>query len=255
MKLFYIPLFLLFGILCSNHVQAQTVRPYPYYSMLNWDTSPYKSYRFTRQNASWEWINFRLLFPNGYDSTAVNGKEYPLIIVLHGGGESGRREWDNTDKTNSPYPVDDPRRDNNDHHLLFGGREHLAPVEDSGRFPGLLLFPQNSYGNWVKIRRCHPPPSGPGKGNCYLDRVSGGPPGSLIPAKTFIFMGCRQGESGTWLAAYKRPDPVRLAALPMSAFGNPAMTTSTGKSFPSGYSRANGYQTQVMGHKANRGGH
>ena len=220
MKKRFVTLFFLLGIWCHSGLYAQRVDPIPYYPMLNWDTSPYKSFRFTRPNASWEWINFRLLFPNGFDSTANDGTKYPLIIELHGAGESGRMEWNNTTKTNSPYAVDDPRRDNNDHHLLFGGREHLSAIQ-TGRFPGFVLFPQNSYGTWVK-----------GKGDVsstmhqdlekaielveYLVKNL-----KVDPSRIYIH-GLSAGGLGTWLAAYKRPD-LFAAALPMSAPGDPAM--------------------------------
>ena len=122
-------------------VQAQSVKAVPYNSMLQWDTSPYKSYRFTgRANSAESWINFRLLFPSDYDSTAQDGKKYPLIIVLHGTGESARMEWNNSTRTNTPYPTGDKRIDNNDHHLLFGGQQHLNAMKN-GQYQGFVLLP------------------------------------------------------------------------------------------------------------------
>ena len=199
---------------------GQTVSPTEYYSMLNWDTSPFKSYRYTRPEVSWEWINFRLLFPNGYDSLAQDNKKYPIIIMLHGAGESGRMEWNNTTKTNTPYPRDDPRRDNNDHQLMFGGREHLAAVQ-SGRFPGFVLFPQNSYGVWVDGKGeassdFHPDLKKATELLEYLVKKL-----KIDPSRIYIH-GLSAGGKGVWLAAHKRPD-LFAAALPMSAPGDPAM--------------------------------
>lgn len=215
-------IFLAIALLCGSLsiTSAQTVRSVDYYPMLTWDTSPYKSLRYTRENVSWQWINFRLLFPNGYDSLAQDNKKYPIIIMLHGAGESGRMEWNNSTKTNSPYPINDPRRDNNDHHLMFGGREHLNAVQ-ADRFPGFVLFPQNSYGVWVD-----------GKGEAtasfhddlekaielleYLVQHL-----KIDPSRIYIH-GLSAGGKGVWLAAHKRPD-IFAAALPMSAPGDPAM--------------------------------
>ena len=217
-KNYFSTLLLLFGLLCSLETGAQSVAETPYYPMLNWDTSPYKSYRFT--SADKEWINFRLLFPNGYDSTAADGNRYPLIIVLHGGGESGRMQWNNSTKSNTPYPKDDPRRDNNDHHLLYGGKEHRDAVQKN-RFPGFVLFPQNSYGTWVNG-------AGGAETSMYkelekaLDLLE-----YLIqelkvdPERVYIH-GLSKGGVGCWYAAYKRPE-LFAAALPMSAPGDPAM--------------------------------
>ena len=66
-------LFFIFGSVSQLEAPRRSGR-FLYYSMNNWDTSPYKSYRFTNKGASWEWINFRLLFPVDYDSTAQGRK-------------------------------------------------------------------------------------------------------------------------------------------------------------------------------------
>ena len=202
----------------SAMAQSEGVKPVSYYPMQNWDTSPYKSFQYTTENGYWDWINFRLLYPNGYDSTAQDGEEYPLIVMLHGGGESGRMMWNNTTKSNSPYPKDDPRRDNNDHQLLFGGKEHLKAVE-SGRFPGFVLFPQNFYGTWVRED---------GGATYFHDDLR--KTMELIeylvehlkidPSRIYIH-GLSAGAKGTWLAAARRPD-LFAAALPMSGHSNPA---------------------------------
>ncbi|WP_017734097.1 PKD domain-containing protein [Nafulsella turpanensis] len=220
MRKVHLFLSLLIGLFGTGLLEAQTVKPVSYYPMLEWDTSPYKSYRYTRENTSWDYINFRLLFPNGYDSTANNGKKYPLIIVLHGGGESALMEWNNSTKTNTLYPEGDPRRENNDHQLFYGGRQHLEAVR-SGRFPGFVLFPQNFYGTWIND-------NGEPTTETYKDLQK---TLELIdflvqklkidPSRIYI-QGLSNGGGGTWHAIYKRPD-LFAAALPMSHRGHPAM--------------------------------
>ena len=218
--------FLLFTLLSLalpiHFLQAQSVIHTPYYPMQNWDTSPYKSFRFESAQRPGEYINFRMLLPNGYDSSATDAPSYPLLLVLHGAGESARMKWDNGNKTNTPYPEGDPRIDNNDHHLLYGGREHLEAVE-SGSFPGFVVFPQNSYGSWVE-----------GKGDAasalhrdlqkalelidYLKK-------ELNVNRSQIYVhGLSNGGAATWYAAYKRPK-LFAAALPMSSPGDPAMAS------------------------------
>ncbi len=221
MKNYYTAFFLLLSFVLAEHgLQAQSVSPTPYYSMQNWDTSPYKSYRFESARRAGEFINFRMLYPNGYDSAATNTEAYPLLLVLHGAGESARMEWNNSNKTNSPYPEGDPRIDNNDHHLFYGGQEHLKAVK-SGRFPGFVVFPQNFYGSWIK-----------GNGE-----VSAGMHRDLektlelidflakqlnVDPKRIYIEGLSNGGSGSWFAAWSRPE-LFAAALPMSSSGDPAM--------------------------------
>jgi predicted peptidase len=98
-------------------------------------------------NSASSFLNFRVIFPPGYNKLDVN-KKYPMIIMLHGAGESGR-VW----QGRFDYDNTDPRFDNNSNQLLNGGNEHqLAvnkPSTDSKAFPGIVVFPQvNSSGSW-----------------------------------------------------------------------------------------------------------
>ncbi|HEY3404144.1 MAG TPA: Ig-like domain-containing protein, partial [Ohtaekwangia sp.] len=71
-------------------------------------------------------IKFRLLPPNGY--TVGGGTKYPLIVFLHGSGES------------SP---DAPAYVNNEHQLLHGGQTHINAVRNNPvKFNGFLFYPQ-----------------------------------------------------------------------------------------------------------------
>ncbi len=213
--------FFILAILGGGSLQAQSVRPVPYHPMLDWDTSPYKSYRFTRPDK--EWINFRLLFPNGYDSAANKEVKYPLVLVLHGAGESGRMEWNNTTKLNKAYPEGDARIDNNDHHLFFGGRQHLNAVKN-GQLDAFVLFPQNFYGSWIR---------GNGDAGSGLHRelaralelVEYLVQNLKIDPDRIVIEGLSNGAAGAWNAVYNRPD-LFAGLIPMSAHGDPEMASA-----------------------------
>ena len=87
--------------------------PWEYESALNSNTSIYKPYRYKE-------IEFRLLFPTGFDSTANDGQKYPLILHISGRGENG------TD---------------NDKQLRHIFSTHRNAVLN-GKFPGYVLAPQ-----------------------------------------------------------------------------------------------------------------
>lgn len=86
-------------------------------SRLSWNTSAYKCYIYNN-------MAFRLRFPKNYDST----KQYPLLLFLHGKGETG-----------SIY--------DNEYQLYHGGKEHNSAIE-AGKFDGFLLYPQSQNENW-----------------------------------------------------------------------------------------------------------
>src|SRR5437868_5201607 len=91
-----------------------------YYKMVSWDDSQYKESAYYQNNSSGsviEFMNWRMIFPPGYQQ--FGSTKYPMIIMLHGAGESGR-EWTG----NFSYSSTDPRYDNNDNNLKWGGQEH-----------------------------------------------------------------------------------------------------------------------------------
>jgi lysophospholipase L1-like esterase/predicted esterase len=131
-----------------------------FHDMTSWNSSQYTEGNLKQKSGS-NWVfrmNYRLLFPVGYDTNFDKG--YPLIVMLHGGGERGNC-WNGscycTDclPNNTPVPDADPRFLNNDHVLLHGGQPHLTAVNLAGTkkpddptlnpraFPGFVLFPQN----------------------------------------------------------------------------------------------------------------
>jgi fibronectin type 3 domain-containing protein/predicted esterase len=130
----------------------------------NWDTSPYTEGHL-KQGSVFR-MNYRLLKPVGYDANYSPG--YPMIVMLHGGGERGNC-WDTncyygtpsysvTHEPTGATPTQLTWLMNNDHVLSNGGLAHLNAVNLAGStkpndpnlngraFPGFVLFPQNING-------------------------------------------------------------------------------------------------------------
>lgn len=149
-----------------------------YYDMTtipSWNSSQYKQgYLFKDIGQFSVYMNYRLRFPSGYDSTYSQG--YPLILFMHGAGERGNC-WGNacwwntpnwTPAVNSPaaptnaLPLSTkdgtPKLLNNDFQLTTGGQAHDNAVlravgkypDDStlvqNAWPGFIVFPQNLNG-------------------------------------------------------------------------------------------------------------
>ncbi|MEO5602378.1 MAG: fibronectin type III domain-containing protein [Cyclobacteriaceae bacterium] len=147
-----------------------------YTTMVTWDSKAYGQGNLREVNGVADnfVMNYRLLKPQNYNASYSPG--YPIIIMLHGGGEAAncwidaRCHWA-TDAynpvTNSPpAPTDiDHKLLNNDRNLLHGGSIHLTSVNLAGSklpndptlaaraFPGFVLFPQslNGWGPHVKV--------------------------------------------------------------------------------------------------------
>lgn len=184
-----------------------------YYRMVNFDDSQYKEMTYWVENSA-QFMNWRVIFPPGYNKN--DGKKYPMIVMLHGAGESGRSWTGRYD-----YPPADPRYDNNGVNILHGGDAHRVAVNrnpaDPKAFPGIVIFPQVSdNGAW---------------GNVW----NGGQQGQTgqNAAKIIEYMisayhadenrvylhGLSNGAKGVWDFASKRPDLI-AAALPMSGVGS-----------------------------------
>lgn len=184
-----------------------------YYKMVTWDDSQYKEFNYRSISASGyvkEFINWRAIFPPGYDKNST--KKYPMIVMLHGAGESGR-SW----QDRFVYLSTDLRYDNNGNNLLHGGEAHrdavLRTASDLRAFPGIVIFAQvNHSGAWE---------SG---WNLGLLNQNGNMMFKIIDYMIAnydadinrIYMhGLSNGGKGTWDLASKRPDLV-TAILPMS---------------------------------------
>jgi predicted esterase len=125
----------------------------PHFPVHPWDGSfaEFAAWKSTSgdPNSASAFLNFRVLFPPGYDVN--DSKTYPLVIMLHGAGESGRI-W--TDHFN--YEPTDSLYDSNGDQLKYGAREHLAastkPPSDPGSCQAIVVFPQVSYsGSWGEL--------------------------------------------------------------------------------------------------------
>lgn len=118
-----------------------------YYKMVTWEDSLYRETTYYKKSSGGsviEFMNWRIMFPPGYSQSDSSNNKYPMILMLHGSGESGR-VWTG----NFSYTPADPEYDNNGNNLLWGGREHRdavnLPATNSRSFPGIVVFPQVSY--------------------------------------------------------------------------------------------------------------
>ncbi|NMM47244.1 fibronectin type III domain-containing protein [Marinigracilibium pacificum] len=203
-----------------------------YINMTPWDSERYIPYLF-RTGAYGETMDFRMIHPN--DWTAESTQKWPLIVMFHGRGERGKKEYystpgDRCDMTSQTlinnWINDNKRWRNNDHSMVWSGREHRDWVT-SGQYPGFVLFAQEGFGYWV---------NGPGFTNGYLDfdNVENDPTkemrmtielidylislGQVDPDRIYVH-GLSSGGSGSWYITMKRPDLI-AAASPMSAPGD-----------------------------------
>lgn len=136
--------------------------------MTAWDSRPYTQGNLREKNGSADafMMNYRLLFPVGYNDTYSQG--YPLIVMMHGAGERGNcwdsncfwdtRSWRPSSNTPAAPTTSNHELLNNDYNLLHGGNIHLQarnlagsrlpndPTMPARAFPGFVLFPQNLNG-------------------------------------------------------------------------------------------------------------
>ncbi len=133
---------------------AGTIGTWKYTPVIDsWDTSPFRPYVY---NYSADQMPFRVMFPKGYELPENAGKQYPLILMMHGKGEKG------TD---------------NDFQLKHGGEEHRDAVlgqlyltidneirlerqkpnpnklKEIIEFEGFVIFPQTQSESWSNVNR------------------------------------------------------------------------------------------------------
>ena len=185
--------------------------------MVGWDDGQYAEFAYWEQsalNSIVDHMNWRAIFPPGY--TAGSGEKYPMIVMLHGAGESGRKF---TDVYN--YAPTDLEYDNNSHQLKNGGFPHMQAVQrdpsNPRSFPGIVMFPQVGYNAaWDEIdtRMLI------GILEYMIREYSADPDRIAIH-------GLSNGAKGVWRAATQRPD-LFAAVLSMSGVGTDlqAMTDS-----------------------------
>lgn len=140
-----------------------------YFDRTPWDSSPYTEGHLRHLNGMYR-LNYRLLFPNNYDSQYEGG--YPLMLVFHGAGERGNcwnkgttmecyyGDWNYNPNTQPVDATEDQINNllNNDHSLAQGGGAHLSARNRAGTklpgdptlheraFPGFVFYPQNLNG-------------------------------------------------------------------------------------------------------------
>lgn len=137
-------------------VKSGTFKPI----VTHFDTKYYDEGHMRYRNGSSDLfaMNYRLLKPGNYQEDYKPG--YPIIVVLHGGTERANclfehcyhGTWKYDPNVNAPpAPTSGTHRLlNNDHHLKFGGGEHLQARNLAGdRLPGDPTMPPGAYAGFV----------------------------------------------------------------------------------------------------------
>jgi len=167
-------------------------------------------------------MNYRLLFPVGYNP--LETYKYPLIIMMHGLGESGTGTATSNDYLN------------NDKQLIHGGQPHLNAVylangkraEDptlpSKSFPGFVLFAQQAASQWYYQSQTD-------MATTILKMVIA--TYNVDPNRIYIH-GLSNGGQAVWYMVRTNPE-LYAAALPMSGTitaADPIFTSEVNKSVP-----------------------
>jgi predicted peptidase len=172
------------------------------YAGLCQDLSLYVKKEFTSQDG--KKLPYRILFPEHYE----NGKKYPLILVLHGGGERGS---------------------DNEKQLVHGSRLFLDSVNRKN-YPAIVVFPQcpqEDYWSTVEIDRTQTPL---GLAFDYSRPVTASLSLAMklvnelitterIDTKCIYITGLSMGAMGTFEAVYHNPSTF-AAALPICGGGD-----------------------------------
>lgn len=160
-----------------------------------------------------EFMNWRMVYPTGYSPT--NPTKYPMIVMLHGAGEGGRK-WNGQ----FDYQPNNVNYDNNGRNITHGGTNHRDAVVRnpnlSNSFPGIVIWPQVGYnGAWD---------AGWDNGNLSDNtRMAAYIIEFMISDRNvdpdrIVMHGLSNGAQGVWDLAAKRPD-LFAAILPMSGVG------------------------------------
>ena len=152
------------------------VRTNKYLDMTSWDSSPYKEGNLRHRIGTVDKfvMNYRLLFPLGYNSTYAQG--YPMMVHFHGAYERGNCVYTTCYHSTPSYTVEansppapktaTHRLLNNDHNLNVGGKQYLDarnlagtrlphdPMMPSRAFPGFVLSVQ-MFNVWDSLQVQH----------------------------------------------------------------------------------------------------
>lgn len=148
----------------------------------SWNTAEYKAYIING-------LHFRLLFPKGFDSTAVATKKYPLVVMLHGLGMSGP---------------------DNNLQLKIGGEVHLNAVQD-GRYKGFVMVPQANGETWTT-----------GERNTVITFIHKAIRDLGVDPFRVQLEGYSAGGTAAWKLAYANPQVFAGAVIMSSADGSMA---------------------------------
>ena len=131
-----------------------------YHDMTGWDSSPYKQGNLRHKNGTADdfVMNYRLLFPNGYQSTYTQG--YPMLVHIHGAVERANCYYTSCYHATPSYTVaaNSPpapktathRLLNNDHNLNVGGKQFLDARNLAGtRLPNDPSVPTRAFPGFV----------------------------------------------------------------------------------------------------------
>jgi predicted esterase len=179
-------------------------------------TGVFKEGSYVGKNASGatvEFMNWRMVLPAGYNPTGPT--KYPMIVMLHGAGEGGRK-WNGQ----FDYQPNNVNYDNNGRNIIHGGAEHRDAVARnpslSNSFPGIVIWPQVGYnGAWD---------GGWDNGNISDNvRMAANIIEYMIMERNVdpdrvVMHGLSNGAQGVWDLAAKRPD-LFASILPMSGVG------------------------------------
>jgi poly(3-hydroxybutyrate) depolymerase/chitodextrinase len=203
--LFLLPLGATLAQNCPPSNTMPEFEAFTYTPIQSWNTSAYLSYQYHKPSdaVASDYMRFRMLAPNGFDRCASDNKKYPLIIFLHGSGESG--VYDAT-------PNNGVGEQDNDKHLVHGGQKHLTAVTN-GTFPGFVIFPQ--------IRKTNIGQNYWGIGNLeavryIIDKLIADY--KVDPDRVYIH-GLSMGGEGSWIFLSNYPKYF-AAGHPMSAAGS-----------------------------------
>lgn len=184
-----------------------------YYKMVSWDDSQIKEFSLRRMSGSavQGFMNFRVLFPNGW-SKDDHVTKYPGIVMLHGAGEAGRT-W----QGRFEYFPTDIEYDNNGRNIFHGGQAHLNAVNrnpsEATSFPGFVIYPQNHHGaSWESGWNGGAMSQDMENIATFLEHLIS--EWHLEPDR-IIMHGLSNGAKGVWDFASKRPDLI-AGVLPFS---------------------------------------
>jgi dienelactone hydrolase len=136
------------------------VRTNTFLDMTSFDSSPYKQGNLRYRNGAGDSfvMNYRLLFPNNYNSAYAEG--YPMIVIMHGAVERANCYYNNCYHATPSYTVaaNNPPAPktvtlkllNNDHMVNIGGKQHLDARNLSGtKLPNDPTLPAKAFQGFV----------------------------------------------------------------------------------------------------------